>query len=51
LGISKRQQVLKNSMAIDFVLEQAKAAGKSSKSLDTIIRAIISLREKVSQNS
>ena len=44
-GIGKMQQVPKTSMAIGFVLEQAKAAGKSSKSLDTITRAIISLRE------
>jgi hypothetical protein len=50
-GISKRQQVLKNSMAIGSVLAQAKAAGKSPKSLDAILGGILSLREKSLKNT
>jgi len=51
LGIRKREHAKKNAMALEFVFGQAKAAQKSSKSINSILEKIEAMRKKVTNNA
>jgi len=49
LGLTNKDQALKNPVAIRSIIEKAKEHGKSSKTIEDIVRKIIALKEKIKE--